>query len=345
MLRFAGATRRGHRYGLRWACSTPRMGASRLEKPRDKARVSREGTLRNCLLEFVNDSIKGESRAMSGTRLISLQRFLQLIVFFACGCEVVPLIAADPADTPESVLSAYIETPTAEWQNRLQYVAEPEKARPIMEKWYADKVLVSSRSNVTSVSGATDPSLYRNIGDALKVSLIAENREGQKVNKAFFVVRTADGFKVDWLKSFKAELVSEGLWEEGRIAIETKVPEIAVKHLEAVGERYANKSIKMLTLRYEDITSIWLVNLPGVMVDSDGLVTRYDKKAAEGWVGFSVTDRNGKHGSKFFARKDKWADMLLEFKRGQLINIVGVVTPMEQMSDYGVLVYDIEVLK
>ena len=48
--------------------------------------------------------------------------------------------------------------------------------------------------------------------------------------------------------------------------------------------------------------------------------------------------------TKFFARKDTWADTLLELDRGQVINIIGVVTPLEGTSGHGVVVRDIEVL-
>ena len=274
----------------------------------------------------------------------AVRRFLLSIGLMACCPEFARAIAANPATTPEAVISAYMEIPTAQWQKRLPYITAPENARPLMEKWYAENLL-SSGSKLTAVSGATDPSLYRNVGDTFKVGFVIENPDGSKGNGNLFVVRTADGFKIDWLKSFKPNLISKGWWEEGRIAADTKLPEIAVKHLDAVGERYVDKPVRMLSLQFHDTEDLWLTNLPGVMVDSNGLVTRYNKKAAEGWVGFSASERNGKTSSKFFAVKDKWADKLLELKRGQLINIVGVVTPLERQTGHGVLVYDIEILE
>lgn len=275
---------------------------------------------------------------------IGRRRFLALFTVLACFTGSSRAVADGAADSPEALISAYMEIPTAQWQKRLAYIAEPEKARPLMEKWYADNVL-STGSKVIAVDGATDPSLYRKVGDTFKVSFTIENPDGSKGNGVFFVVRTSKGFKIDWLQSLKPDLLAKGWWEQGRLAADATHPEIAVKHLESVGERFENKPVRMLSLKFDETSDLWLTNLPGVMVDSNGLVTRYDKKAAEGWIGFSATDRNGKRSSKFFARKDKWADKLLELDRGRLLNIVGVVTPMERMTDHAILVYDIEILE
>jgi hypothetical protein len=274
----------------------------------------------------------------------SSRRPWSVLAILASACHIAPAVAASPMDTPEDAIAAYLKIPTAEWQGRLSYVANPDNARPWMEKWYSKNVS-STGATVTAVSGATNPAHYRSIGDTLKVSATYELSDGSKGQQTFFVARTSEGFKIDWIQTFRPSLVSEGLWEQGRLAADAELPEIAVKHLEAVGERFESKPVRMLSLRFEETTNLWLTNLPGVMIDSDGLVTRYDKKAANGWVGFSATDRNGRHGGKFFAPKEKWADRLLELKRGQLINIVGVVTPLEQMTDYGILVYDIEFLE
>ena len=275
---------------------------------------------------------------------ITHRHFVTFFAVLACGIEFSRAVADGAADSPEAVVSAYMEIPTAEWQKRLAFVAEPEKARPLMEKWYASNV-VSTGNKVIAVAGATDPSLYRKVSDTFKVSFTIENPDGSKGNGDFFVVRTSRGFKIDWLQSLKPDLLAKGWWEQGRIAVDAKLPEIAVKHLESVGERFENKPVRMLSLTFDETSDLWLTNLPGVMVDSNGLVTRYNKKAAEGWIGFSAADRHGKRTSKFFARKDKWEDKLLELDRGTLVNVVGVVTPMEGMTDYGILIYDIEILE
>lgn len=261
---------------------------------------------------------------------------------FMCCSEFETVHAVSPAKTPEAVITDYMKIPTSQWQQRLPYIVNADKAESVMKKWYAKNVAYTG-SVVTSVSGATDPSLYRRVGDTLEVFYTFENPDGSEHKTSFFCVRTANGFKVDWLKSLKDDLVGLGWWEEGRIA-ETNLPEITVKYLDAVGERYVDKRVKMLSLSYSGISTAWLTSLPGVMISSNGLTTTYRKKAAEGWVGFEVRDRNRDFNNKFFARKDKWADILLELEEGQLINILGRVTALERTTSYGVLVYDIEII-
>ena len=135
--------------------------------------------------------------------------------------------------------------------------------------------------------------------------------------------------------------------EQGRIAADKRTPEIALKHLMAVGERYVGKPVKLLSARFGGISNSGITSIPGVMVGTNGLLTRYDKKAADAWVGFTIIDRDGEidFGGHFFAPKDKWVDALLEMDKEQLVNIAGVVTELENSQDFGVLVYDIEILK
>lgn len=269
--------------------------------------------------------------------------FFAVFVVLASSSNFSRAIADEVADSPEALISAYMEIPTVQWQKRLAYIAEPEKARPLMEKWYADNVL-SQGTKVTAVSGATDPSLYRNVGDTLKVSFIGEDPDGSKVNDSFFVVRTGKGFKIDWLKSLKPNLLAKGWWEQGRLAEDRVTPEIKSKHLATVGERYVGKRVKLLSASFRQLEKTWLTQIPGVMVSSNGLVTQYDKKAAEAWVGFFIRDRDQQLCQFVFAPKDRWADTLLEMKEGQLMNLAGVVTELETMEQHGLLIYDIEVL-
>jgi len=247
--------------------------------------------------------------------------------------------------TPESVLKAYLAVPTSQWQNRLPFISDAEKARPLMEKWYGDRKGSPVGYEVSSVNGSVDPTLYPAIGDSHEVFAEVTEEDGSKVKAGMKVVRTARGFQIDWLRSFKPELLAAGLWEEGRLAADKQRSEIKVKHLEAVGERYANKPVKMLTAKFRGMSNSGITSIPGVMVDSNGLVTRYNKKAAEAWVGFRVSDRDGDLGFYLFAPKEKWADVLLEMKEGQLLNLAGVVTELERVQNYGILVYDIEILK
>lgn len=276
---------------------------------------------------------------------------LQSVVLAATAVFSSFLFAADNAlaqnvlAAPESVLKAYLKVPTSQWQNRLPFVSDAERARPLMEKWYSDRKQSPVGYEVSSVTGPIAPELYPAVGDSHEVFADVTEADGSTVKCGMIVVRTPRGFQIDWLKSFKPQLLEEGLWEEGRLARDTRCPEIKSKHLETVGERYVGKQVKMLTVRFAGLNSIWLTQIPGVMVSSNGLVTQYNKKAVEAWVGFFINDRNGELCQFVFAPKDAWADKLLEMEKGQLLNLVGVVTEMERSSDHGLLVYDVEILK
>jgi hypothetical protein len=252
--------------------------------------------------------------------------------------------AQDPLASPESVVKAYYSVPEAQWRNIIPLVSDAEKAMPLMAKWYGEREGSTSTYIVSGVSGAVDPQLYSALGDSHKVLVSFPLVRGGTVTEPLTVVRTAKGFQVDWLQSNKADLLKKGWWTGGRLS-QGDFTEIMIKHLAGVGERYVNKPVRMLTVEYRGISNSWITNIPGVMVDSNGLVTTYNKKAAEAWVGFMIKDREHELGFKFFAPKEKWADVLLEMKEGQLLNLEGVVTEMKGLQDYGVLVYDIEVLR
>ena len=85
-------------------------------------------------------------------------------------------------DSIAAVLTEYLSAET--WEGRLKNVMEPDRVRPLMEKYYQSK---GYRSSIPS--DVTNWSFEKIQGKSHTI---------YKVRDGFYVVKTAEGYKVDW---------------------------------------------------------------------------------------------------------------------------------------------------
>jgi len=105
------------------------------------------------------------------------------------------------------------------------------------------------------------------------------------------------------------------------------VVEVTAAMLETMGEKYANKTVKMIGLKFSETDNDNLDVLPGITIASNGIVSRVDVRQMEKWIGFDANDSNGKFFQRFYASKKdeglwrsdrrpkKWAEV--ERQRGR----------------------------
>ena len=118
------------------------------------------------------------------------------------------------------------------------------------------------------------------------------------------------------------------------------------KHLESVGERYKDKQVELLGLKYLRLNNSSLTQLPSVQIETNGLITRYNKEEANKWFGFNVEDKEGNFLYYCFANKAEFVEKFLKFKERQtMFNLKGIVVELESSTDYGIILTDIEVLE
>jgi hypothetical protein len=128
-----------------------------------------------------------------------------------------------------------------------------------------------------------------------------------------------------------------------KIANDNNIQEVDADKLEAFGSKLAGKPVRLLNVKFTGISNTWVTTLPGIAISSNGLITKYDGKLADRWVGFNITDQSGEHMQHMFAEKQEWAEFLINLKKGtERINITGVVVPLSSNGWHGVVVTSIE---
>ena len=97
---------------------------------------------------------------------------------------------------------------------------------------------------------------------------------------------------------------------------------------------------------FNGFSDIWIDNLPSVRINTNGLITRYDKAEFDKWFGFRLQDREGGSISTCFAPKAGFVDKFLEFEnRRTKLNVKGIVVELENSSQHGIIVTDVEILE
>ena len=127
-----------------------------------------------------------------------------------------------------------------------------------------------------------------------------------------------------------------------RIESANGIVEVDSKRLETFGSEFVGKQVRFTNAKWIETTTSWITSLPNVQVSSNGLLTRYDAKAADRWVGFRFVDSKGEYFGYAFASKAEWGEFLLNLERNQPINLVGTVIKLEKSNDFGVIAFAIE---
>ena len=226
------------------------------------------------------------------------------------------------------------------WQDRIQYVTEPEKTKPLMSRYYGNRYRASPDVRV-HVPDEFDLQVGQSADVQVRVSAVLGPRL-----LFYTVVKTDDDYKIDWVASIgKRELTSRGILTAGRIAEKNDSPTVTVKDLEINGVSYKQKKVKLLSCRFRELNIRRLSELPWVGIASDGFVVEIDKAESEKWVGLVFVDTESNYFYRGFANKAMYFKQLSRMKRDDLFNIQGKVIELNEAGEYGLVVTDIEVLK
>jgi hypothetical protein len=90
-------------------------------------------------------------------------------------------------------------------------------------------------------------------------------------------------------------------------------------------ERVRDKRAAFLDAKFLTLSDLHLNELPGVTLESNGLLSRLDLSEKEKWVGFNIRDQEGNAFFHLFARKDTHGDLLLSLERGTPVHFFGQV--------------------
>jgi hypothetical protein len=116
------------------------------------------------------------------------------------------------------------------------------------------------------------------------------------------------------------------------------------KNIEATGERYENKPVRIVNCAISGTSDIYVSDLPGIELSSNGLISYVNAAEYEKWLGVNLTDSAGGYTSKVFIEKSKWVDLVLSLDRKAKVNIDGVVVSLKGPGNYGIIVTQIEVV-
>jgi hypothetical protein len=162
------------------------------------------------------------------------------------------------------------------------------------------------------------------------------NRQVQSLEKAL----RASSQQIEVLNGQLRETIKYA--PSNRIESANGIAEVDSKRLETFGSEFVGRQVRFTNAKWWKTSTTWITNLPNVQVSSNGLLTRYDAKAADRWVGFNFTDSKGELFNYAFASKAEWGEFLLALEKDQPINLVGTVIKLENSQYFGVIVFAIE---
>jgi hypothetical protein len=96
------------------------------------------------------------------------------------------------SSSPETIVKAYLDA--THWEDRLQYVKNPNQVKPFMERQYKNAQLPSAYDpqSIKAKSLAEAPLEWYRVDVNLK------NVNGQLFPNIVYVTHTTDGYKIDW---------------------------------------------------------------------------------------------------------------------------------------------------
>lgn len=179
--------------------------------------------------------------------------------------------------------------------------------------------------------------------DALRKE-VADEKQAAAVRSSA-LKKEADGLRAEIAK-LKAELdktkVELAKWAPSAPKIGADgATEVTADRIQTMGEQYENKPVRMLDCEFYEVTDTYITSLPGVTIASNGLISRIDVREQEKWVGFTVSDKQEKNFYFLYALKADWAEYLLALKRGDKVNLKGVVVKLDA-TDHGIVCTGIE---
>jgi exonuclease VII large subunit len=130
----------------------------------------------------------------------------------------------------------------------------------------------------------------------------------------------------------------------GNALASAESPEVNTARLETTGEKYENKVVRMIGVKFNDVDNSSVDLLPGITLASNGLVSRIDTRELEKWIGLSIVDKEGKLFLHVYALKAEYGEILVTLKRGRRINLQGTVVALDQPGWYGLVCSKIEIV-
>jgi hypothetical protein len=119
---------------------------------------------------------------------------------------------------------------------------------------------------------------------------------------------------------------------------EAAIPEITATQLDTLGERYANKRVKITFARFTRADNNWVDFLPGVTISSNGLQSMINVDEKRKWIGFVARDTKGEYFDRIFASKDTYGDLLAGLDSGSVISLRGTAVMLPRTGgDYGII--------
>ena len=132
-------------------------------------------------------------------------------------------IITEPQNEEDSIISVIQQYYSAKkWEDRLPFVYQPEKVRPLMQKYYAnDYSIITVDKTTVSIPGGN----YKN-GDKFIAGFRNKSGYAQRV----YMRKTAEGFKIDWEAhtGYSAETLREYETREGtdKIIVRVEIDEL-----------------------------------------------------------------------------------------------------------------------
>ena len=121
--------------------------------------------------------------------------------------------------------------------------------------------------------------------------------------------------------------------------------DVTTRQIEIVGDRFINKTVRFYDARFYKADNSKVTRLPGIQIDTNGLITLFDGNAYERWVGFYAEDAEGDAFWNFFCDKATNVDLILSLKRNDHLVIEGVVIELATGRERAVVVTHLEKLK
>jgi hypothetical protein len=122
------------------------------------------------------------------------RRLTLVLVISIVGCGESPNATSLP-NTPEEVVKAYVAIDATQWERRLPYVLNPEKVRPLMARQYAG-VQRKRPAKPGTVLHVKNKNVA--VGSTITVTVDASESHPEYPQWTYVVMRTQEGFKVDW---------------------------------------------------------------------------------------------------------------------------------------------------
>jgi hypothetical protein len=166
-------------------------------------------------------------------------------------------------------------------------------------------------------------------------------------SQSYYFRKTPSGYKIDWLYNMYEYIQDKDYFcNLGRLYNNNDSESVTIEDLENVPERYKDKSVILKNIKLDGFSNSWVDNLPGVTINSNGLVSTINVKAKEKWIGLQIEEKR-KTFWKCFTLKENY-DTFKKYVDQDLVrlNLKCQLVQLDRTGgDYGLIVTDYDVFE